>query len=165
LECSGLVSFFLTYAWFFNTWAWNETSLHCISHLYPETQRLSRLEEVEKNQIETTKRRFFAEILNTVREMQLQIQASLKRRKQRNDGIQVHSFFLHLSFVCYCKRCNQGFASVCLELTSDLFIYIIGNMNIVILYTNYIHYFLSTSFYALKIQCTCDYVKNDFLLL
>jgi len=59
-------------------------------------QRLSRLEEVEKNNIETTKRRFFAEILNSVRELQLQIQASLKRRKQRNDGIQV--LFLYLSF-------------------------------------------------------------------
>ncbi|GAU14882.1 hypothetical protein TSUD_46750 [Trifolium subterraneum] len=53
-----------------------------------DSERLSRLEEVEKNQIETTKRRFFAEVLNSVREMQLQIQASLKRRKQRNDGIQ-----------------------------------------------------------------------------
>ncbi|XP_050891611.1 probable ATP-dependent DNA helicase CHR12 isoform X3 [Lathyrus oleraceus] len=51
-------------------------------------QKLSRLEEAEKNHIETTKRRFFAEILNTVRELQLQIQASLKRRKQRNDGVQ-----------------------------------------------------------------------------
>ncbi|CAJ2630299.1 unnamed protein product [Trifolium pratense] len=51
-------------------------------------ERLSRLEEVEKNQIETTKRRFFAEVLNSVREMQLQFQAALKRRKQRNDGIQ-----------------------------------------------------------------------------
>lgn len=62
-------------------------------------QKLSRLEEAEKNHIETTKRRFFAEILNTVRELQLQIQASLKRRKQRNDGVQVQSFFLYLSFV------------------------------------------------------------------
>ncbi|CAL0320701.1 unnamed protein product [Lupinus luteus] len=53
-----------------------------------DAQRLSRLEEEEKNQIETRKRRFFAEILNTVREFQLQIQASLKRRKQRNDGVQ-----------------------------------------------------------------------------
>lgn len=52
-------------------------------------QRLSRLEEEEKNQIETRKRKFFAEILNAVREFQLQIQASLKRRKQRNDGVLV----------------------------------------------------------------------------
>ncbi|RDX84282.1 putative ATP-dependent DNA helicase CHR12, partial [Mucuna pruriens] len=53
-----------------------------------EAERLSRLEEKEKNHIETRTRKFFAEILNTVREFQLQIQASLKRRKQRNDGIQ-----------------------------------------------------------------------------
>ncbi|CAL5209739.1 unnamed protein product [Lathyrus oleraceus] len=53
-----------------------------------DSEKLSRLEEAEKNHIETTKRRFFAEVLNTVRELQLQIQASLKRRKQRNDGVQ-----------------------------------------------------------------------------
>ncbi|KAJ1423774.1 SNF2-related, N-terminal domain [Sesbania bispinosa] len=53
-----------------------------------DAERLSRLEEEEKNHIETKKRKFFAEILNTVREFQLQIQASLKRRKQRNDGVQ-----------------------------------------------------------------------------
>ncbi|KAK7357506.1 hypothetical protein VNO80_16794 [Phaseolus coccineus] len=53
-----------------------------------EAERLSRLEEKEKNHIETRTRKFFAEILNTVREFQLQIQASLKRRKQRNDGVQ-----------------------------------------------------------------------------
>ncbi|CAI8604754.1 unnamed protein product [Vicia faba] len=52
-----------------------------------DSEKLSRLEEAEKNHIETTKRRFFAEILNGVRELQLQIQASLKRRKQRNDGV------------------------------------------------------------------------------
>lgn len=51
-------------------------------------QRLSRLEEEEKNRLETRKRRFFAEILNAVREFQLQVQAALKRRKQRNDGVQ-----------------------------------------------------------------------------
>ena len=58
-------------------------------------QRLSRLEEEEKNRVETRKRKFFAEILNAVREFQLQVQASLKRRKQRNDGVQVylHSLF------------------------------------------------------------------------
>lgn len=54
-------------------------------------QRLSRLAEEEKNQIETRKRKFFAEILNAVREFQLQIQATLKRRKQRNDGVLVCS--------------------------------------------------------------------------
>ncbi|KAG6664462.1 hypothetical protein I3843_02G081600 [Carya illinoinensis] len=53
-----------------------------------DAERLSRLEEEEKNQIETRKRKFFAEILNAVREFQLQIQASMKRRKQRNDGVQ-----------------------------------------------------------------------------
>ncbi|PON80136.1 putative ATP-dependent DNA helicase CHR [Parasponia andersonii] len=52
-----------------------------------DAERLSRLEEAEKNQIDTRKRKFFAEILNAVREFQLQIQASLKRRKQRNDGV------------------------------------------------------------------------------
>ncbi|KAF7837257.1 putative ATP-dependent DNA helicase CHR12 isoform X1 [Senna tora] len=53
-----------------------------------DAERLSKLEEEEKNHIETRKRKFFAEILNAVREFQLQIQASLKRRKQRNDGVQ-----------------------------------------------------------------------------
>ena len=61
-------------------------------------QRLSRLEEKEKNHIETRTRKFFAEILNTVREFQLQIQASVKRRKQRNDGVQVHYFLSYFSF-------------------------------------------------------------------
>ncbi|KAF3457175.1 hypothetical protein FNV43_RR01832 [Rhamnella rubrinervis] len=53
-----------------------------------DAERLSRLEEEERNLIETRKRKFFTEILNAVREFQLQIQASMKRRKQRNDGIQ-----------------------------------------------------------------------------
>lgn len=39
--------------------------------------------------METRKRKFFAEILNAYRDNQLQTQASLKRRKQRNDGVQV----------------------------------------------------------------------------
>lgn len=52
-------------------------------------QRLSRLEEEEKNLIETTQRKFFAQVLDAVREFQLQIQMSQKRRKQRNDGVQV----------------------------------------------------------------------------
>lgn len=52
-------------------------------------QRLSRLEEEEKNLIETTQRKFFAEVLNAVREFQLQIQASQRRCKQRNDFVQV----------------------------------------------------------------------------
>ncbi|XP_072975768.1 probable ATP-dependent DNA helicase CHR719 [Typha angustifolia] len=52
------------------------------------TERISRLEEEEKNQAEIRKRKFFAEILNAAREVQLQAQAALKRRRQRNDGIQ-----------------------------------------------------------------------------
>ncbi|XP_059632539.1 probable ATP-dependent DNA helicase CHR12 [Cornus florida] len=53
-----------------------------------DAERLSRLEEEEKNRIETRKRKFFAEILNAARELQLQVQAAQKRRKQRNDGVQ-----------------------------------------------------------------------------
>ncbi|KAJ8565858.1 hypothetical protein K7X08_008434 [Anisodus acutangulus] len=53
-----------------------------------DAQRLSRLEEEEKNRVETTKRRFFADVLNAARELQLQVQAVQKRRKQRNDGVQ-----------------------------------------------------------------------------
>ncbi|PHT60290.1 putative ATP-dependent DNA helicase CHR12 [Capsicum baccatum] len=51
-----------------------------------DAQRLSRLEEEERNRVETTKRRFFADVLNAARELQLQVQAVQKRRKQRNDG-------------------------------------------------------------------------------
>ncbi|KAJ9550474.1 hypothetical protein OSB04_014519 [Centaurea solstitialis] len=51
-----------------------------------DAERLTKLEEEEKNRVETRKRKFFAEILNTIRELQLQVQASQKRRKQRNDG-------------------------------------------------------------------------------
>ncbi|WOL03336.1 hypothetical protein Cni_G12056 [Canna indica] len=51
-------------------------------------ERLSRLDEDEKNLADVTKRKFFAEILNAAREFQLQAQAVLKRRKQRNDGVQ-----------------------------------------------------------------------------
>ncbi|KAJ6324008.1 hypothetical protein OIU76_011333 [Salix suchowensis] len=53
-----------------------------------DAERVSRIEEEERNHVETRKRKFFAEILNAVREFQLQLQATLKRRKQRNDGIQ-----------------------------------------------------------------------------
>nr|AQX44099.1 hypothetical protein [Dendrobium officinale] len=53
-----------------------------------DAERLSRLEEEEKNRMETKKRKFFAEILNAAREFQLQAQAALKRRKQKNDGVQ-----------------------------------------------------------------------------
>ncbi|CAN0856648.1 Probable ATP-dependent DNA helicase CHR12 [Linum grandiflorum] len=53
-----------------------------------DAERLSRLEEQERNNFETRKRKFFAEVINAVREFQLQNQASFKRRKQRNDGTQ-----------------------------------------------------------------------------
>ncbi|CAN8244108.1 unnamed protein product [Cochlearia groenlandica] len=53
-----------------------------------DAERLSRLEEEEKNLIETKTRKFFAEVLNGVSEFQLQIQVYQKRRKQRNDGVQ-----------------------------------------------------------------------------
>ncbi|XP_076936316.1 putative ATP-dependent DNA helicase CHR12 isoform X1 [Bidens hawaiensis] len=53
-----------------------------------DADRLTKLEEEEKNRVETKKRKFFAEILNAIRELQLQVQASQKRRKQRNDGVQ-----------------------------------------------------------------------------
>ncbi|CAH2072376.1 unnamed protein product [Thlaspi arvense] len=52
-----------------------------------DAERLSRLEEEEKILIETTQRRFFAEVFNGVREFQLQTQVSQKRRKQRNDNV------------------------------------------------------------------------------
>lgn len=52
-----------------------------------DAERLSRLEEEEKNNIETRKRRFFTEVRNAVREYQLQIQASVKRQKHRNDNV------------------------------------------------------------------------------
>ncbi|KAI4369630.1 hypothetical protein MLD38_018052 [Melastoma candidum] len=53
-----------------------------------DVERLSRMEEGEKNLVETRKRKFFAEVLNAVREFHLTNQATLKRRKQRNDGVQ-----------------------------------------------------------------------------
>ncbi|KAL6532322.1 putative ATP-dependent DNA helicase chr12 [Orobanche gracilis] len=53
-----------------------------------EAERLSRFEEEERNHIETRKRKFFADLLNAARELQLQVQAAQKRRKQRNDGVQ-----------------------------------------------------------------------------
>ncbi|KAF3775292.1 putative ATP-dependent DNA helicase [Nymphaea thermarum] len=53
-----------------------------------DEERLSRLEQEEKNRTETRKRKFFNELLNASREFQNQAQAALKRRKQRNDGIQ-----------------------------------------------------------------------------
>ncbi|KAJ8766328.1 hypothetical protein K2173_022387 [Erythroxylum novogranatense] len=52
------------------------------------SERLARLKEEERNLIETKKKRFFQEIGYAVRDFQLQIQASLKRRKQRNDWVQ-----------------------------------------------------------------------------
>lgn len=42
--------------------------------------------------METRKRKFFADLLNAAREIQLQVQAAQKRRKQRNDGVQACHF-------------------------------------------------------------------------
>ncbi|KAJ6803828.1 putative ATP-dependent DNA helicase CHR12 [Iris pallida] len=53
-----------------------------------DIERLSRLEEEEKNRVEIKKRKFFADLLNTAREFQLQAQAAPRRRKQRNDYVQ-----------------------------------------------------------------------------
>ncbi|KAK1418306.1 hypothetical protein QVD17_27449 [Tagetes erecta] len=53
-----------------------------------DAERLTKLEEEVKNRVETKKRKFFADIFNAIRELQLQVQASQKRRKQRNDGVQ-----------------------------------------------------------------------------
>ncbi|KAL7144672.1 hypothetical protein ABFS83_07G028500 [Erythranthe nasuta] len=53
-----------------------------------DAERLSRFEEEEKNRIETRKKKFFIDLLDAVREFQMQGQASQKRRKQRNDGVQ-----------------------------------------------------------------------------
>ncbi|KAJ0533093.1 putative DNA helicase chromatin remodeling SNF2 family [Helianthus annuus] len=53
-----------------------------------DAERLTKLEEEEKNRVETKKRKSFAEILNAIRELQLQVQVSQKRRKQRNNGVQ-----------------------------------------------------------------------------
>ncbi|AQK42080.1 chromatin complex subunit A [Zea mays] len=52
------------------------------------TERMSRLEEEEKNQADIRKRKFFAEILNASREHQVQLGTTFKQRKQRNDGVQ-----------------------------------------------------------------------------
>ncbi|CAI0391511.1 unnamed protein product [Linum tenue] len=53
-----------------------------------DAERLAMLEEQERNQIDTRRKKFFAEVFNAGRELQMQSQASIKRRKQRNDGIQ-----------------------------------------------------------------------------
>ncbi|GKB80450.1 MAK10-like protein [Tanacetum coccineum] len=55
----------------------------------PGEKRLTKLEEEENIRVEIRKRKFFAEILNGIRELQLQVQASQKRRKQQNDVVQV----------------------------------------------------------------------------
>lgn len=52
-----------------------------------DAERLSKLEEEEKNYLESRKRKFFGDLLNAAREFQLQVGASSKRRKQRNDGV------------------------------------------------------------------------------
>ncbi|KAL6840993.1 hypothetical protein ACP4OV_029253 [Aristida adscensionis] len=51
------------------------------------TERISRLEEEEKNQVDIRKRKFFGEILNASREHQVQLGVTHKQRKQRNDGV------------------------------------------------------------------------------
>lgn len=61
-------------------------------------QRLSRLREEERNHLENRKKKFFSEIVNAFRDFQLQIQATLKRRKQRNDGVQVLRSFKVMYF-------------------------------------------------------------------
>ncbi|KAJ7270788.1 hypothetical protein O6H91_Y396400 [Diphasiastrum complanatum] len=53
-----------------------------------ELERQRRLEEEERTRIATRKRKFFSELLNFVREFQLQGQADSKLQKQRNDGVQ-----------------------------------------------------------------------------
>ncbi|GAB2266573.1 Probable ATP-dependent DNA helicase chr12 [Dionaea muscipula] len=53
-----------------------------------DAERLSRLQDQEKNYVETRKRKFFADLLNAAREFTLQVGASLRRRKARNDGVQ-----------------------------------------------------------------------------
>lgn len=53
-----------------------------------EAERQRRLEEEERTRESTRKRKFFNELLNISRECQLQTQAAIKRRKQRNDGMQ-----------------------------------------------------------------------------
>lgn len=53
-----------------------------------EAERQRRLEEEERTRENTRKRKFFNELLNMSRECQLQTQAAIKRRKQRNDGMQ-----------------------------------------------------------------------------
>lgn len=69
-------------------------------------QRLSRLEEEARTRVETKKRKFFADILNAARELQLQVQAAQKRRKQRNDGVQVDSCFLLLFPPIFTQPCG-----------------------------------------------------------
>ncbi|ONM60631.1 hypothetical protein ZEAMMB73_Zm00001d022441 [Zea mays] len=51
------------------------------------TERMSRLEEEEKNQANIRKRKFFAEILNASREQQVQLGTTFKQIKQRNDEV------------------------------------------------------------------------------
>ncbi|CAI0466239.1 unnamed protein product [Linum tenue] len=53
-----------------------------------DAERLAMLEEQERNQMDTRRKKFFAEVFNAGRELQFHTQAFIKRRKQRNDGIQ-----------------------------------------------------------------------------
>ncbi|XP_022721807.1 probable ATP-dependent DNA helicase CHR12 isoform X2 [Durio zibethinus] len=59
----------------------------CLLEFYG-LKRLSRLRDEERNHLENRKRKFFSEIVNAFRDFQFQIQATLKRRKQRNDSVQ-----------------------------------------------------------------------------
>ncbi|GAB2220165.1 hypothetical protein Droror1_Dr00007808 [Drosera rotundifolia] len=53
-----------------------------------DAERLSRLQDEEKNYMETRKRKFFADLLNAAREINVQVGATLRHRKARNDGVQ-----------------------------------------------------------------------------
>ncbi|CAI9118550.1 OLC1v1020137C1 [Oldenlandia corymbosa var. corymbosa] len=53
-----------------------------------DVERWSRFEEEKKVLEESALRKFFADLMNTFRELQLQVQAAQRRRKQRNDGVQ-----------------------------------------------------------------------------
>lgn len=60
--------------------------------------------------METTKRKFFADVLNAARELQLQVQAVQKRRKQRNDGVQAWHYLLS----AVCSTVHHLFNSLCI---------------------------------------------------
>ena len=55
--------------------------------------RERRVEEEEQARVAMRKRKFFNELLNLVREVQLQGQSVFKKRKQRNDNVQVCIYY------------------------------------------------------------------------